>query len=145
WGDGFPPDAGGSGGSSPRVDTPLTWTLTPKPALSTRLRSAPQPLVEKPFRSPSRAKRRVSTPSSSEWILALDKIIQATRRSRFTASSTCGHWVRSVSAGEAAVSGAAAGAAGAAGGAAWAGAAGAGATGAGWAGAAGRGGGEDWV
>ena len=51
--------------------TPLTITFRPNPVLRTRLRSASQPLVVKPFSSPSLANRRVSMPSSRDCTLAL--------------------------------------------------------------------------
>src|SRR5271154_4350410 len=90
------PSPAPTAGSAPV--TPLTVTFSPNPALSTRLRSASHPLVVKPFRSPSRAKPRVSIPSSSDSTLALLSRIQATRRSRLTASRTASQFWRSESA-----------------------------------------------
>src|SRR5580698_8999575 len=88
------------GAAGPGPVTPLTVTFRPNPVLSTRLRSASHPLVVKPFRSPSRGKPRVSIPSSRDSTLALLSRIQATRRSRLTASRTAPQFCRSVSAGD---------------------------------------------
>src|ERR1700722_16546467 len=107
---GPPPRPGLAPGSAPV--TPLTITFRPNPVLSTRLRSASHPLVVKPFRSPSRGKPRVSSPSSRDRTLALLSRIQATRRSRLTASRTAPQFCRSESAeaGPAGAGGAAGGA-----------------------------------